>query len=144
MKDEKRNKVIKARVSEEEKKLIKEKAKYYGYRNISNYIRDAVIYEKVTQVNVIGRKEIYDAFSENTRVLKDIAKGVRHLCKYVTQVNEFEIRQLSNSIRRNMINQTDIRVLIGKKLKYNSWQKINRNKQKNKNASELYRNLNKF
>lgn len=108
MKDEKRNKIIKARVSEEEKKLIEEKAKYYGYRNVSNYIMDAVIYEKVTQVD------------------------------------EFEIRQLSNSIWRNMINQTDIRILIGKKLKYNSWKKINRNKHKNKNASELYKNLKKF
>lgn len=46
-----RKEMVKARVSEEEKNIIKEKAKFYGYRNISNYIRDAAIYEKVTYVD---------------------------------------------------------------------------------------------
>lgn len=36
-----RTEMIKARVSEEEKILIKAKAEYYGYKQLSKYIRDS-------------------------------------------------------------------------------------------------------
>lgn len=44
--------MLKVRVSKEEKTLIQAKAKMYGYRYLSNYIRDAAIYEKVMQVDL--------------------------------------------------------------------------------------------
>lgn len=53
-----RTEMIKARVSEEEKILIKAKAGYYGYKQLSKYIRDSAIYEKVTNVDLIGKNEI--------------------------------------------------------------------------------------
>ncbi len=41
-----RKEMLKVRVSKEEKALIKAKAEMYGYRYLSNYIREAAIYEK--------------------------------------------------------------------------------------------------
>ena len=45
-----RTEMIKARVSEEEKILIKAKAEYYGYKQLSKYIRDSAVYEKHIQI----------------------------------------------------------------------------------------------
>ena len=69
-----RTEMIKARVSEEEKNLIKAKAEYYGYKQLSKYIRDAAIYEKVTVVDLIGKNEILKAYSDNTQILKEMIK----------------------------------------------------------------------
>lgn len=64
-----RRKSIKVWVSDEERVLVEAKAKAYnyGYRRIAPYIRDAAIYEKVTNVEVKGEKEILKAYAENTR-----------------------------------------------------------------------------
>lgn len=48
----------------------------YGYRYLSNYIRNAAIYEKVIQVDLKGQDEIINVFADCTKVLKKIAKGV--------------------------------------------------------------------
>ena len=50
-----RTEMIKSRVSEEEKILIKAKAEYYGYKQLSKYIRDSAIYEKVKHIQIIHR-----------------------------------------------------------------------------------------
>ena len=72
-----RTEMIKARVSEEEKILIKAKAEYYGYKQLSKYIRDSVIYEKVTNVDLIGKNEILKAYSDNTQILKEMHKSMK-------------------------------------------------------------------
>ncbi len=53
-----RRKSIKVWVSDEERALVEAKAHYYCYRRLAPYIRDAVIYERVTNVEVKGEKEI--------------------------------------------------------------------------------------
>lgn len=123
-----RKEMVKARVTEEEKALIKEKAEFYGYRNISNYIRDAAIYEKVTYVDLKNRQLIYNAYSENTKEIKEITKGIKHLCKFLTQINEDDIRDLKAKMFRIIRLQQEMYKLIGKKLDLEVWQKINRNK----------------
>lgn len=123
-----RKEMVKARVSEEEKNIIKEKAKFYGYRNISNYIRDAAIYEKVTYVDLKNRKLIYDAYSENTKEIKEITKQVKHMSKFLTQIKEDNIRVLQGKLLRIIRLQQEMLKLIGKKLDLEVWQKINRNK----------------
>lgn len=123
-----RKEMVKARVSEEEKNIIKEKAKFYGYRNISNYIRDAAIYEKVTYVDLKNRKLIYDAYSENTKEIKEITKHIRHMCKFLTQIKDDDIRVLQGKLFRIIRLQQEMLKLIGKKLDLDVWQKINRNK----------------
>lgn len=123
-----RTEMLKVRVSEEEKTLIKEKAEMYGYRYLSNYIRDSAIYEKVTQVDLKGQDEVLSAFSENTKEIKKIAKGVRHLCKFLTQVDDLTIANLRARMYDIMRAQYKIRDLIAKKLDLDVWQRINRNK----------------
>jgi len=123
-----RKEMVKARVSEEEKNIIKEKAKFYGYRNISNYIRDAAIYEKVTYIDLKNRQLIYNAYSENTKEIKEITKQVKHMCKFLTQIKEDDIRVLQGKLFRIIRLQQEMLKLIGKKLDLESWQKINRNK----------------
>lgn len=123
-----RKEMVKARVSEEEKNIIKEKAKFYGYSNISNYIRDAAIYEKVTYIDLKNRQLIYNAYSENTKEIKEITKQVKHMCKFLTQIKEDDIRVLQGKLFRIIRLQQEMLKLIGKKLDLESWQKINRNK----------------
>lgn len=123
-----RKEIVKARVTKEEKNIIKEKAKFYGYRNISNYIRDAAIYEKVTYVDLKNRQLIYNAYSENTKEIKEITKGIRHLCKFLTQIKDDDIRDLKGKMFRIIRLQQEMYKLIGKKLDLEVWQKINRNK----------------
>ena len=121
-----RKEMVKARVTEEEKALIKEKAKFYGYRNISNYIRDAAIYEKVTYVDLKNRQLIYNAYSENTKEIKEITKQIKHMCRFLTQINEDDIRDLKAKMFRIIRLQQEMYKLIGKKLDLKVWQKINR------------------
>lgn len=123
-----RKEMVKARVSEEEKNIIKEKAKFYGYRNISNYIRDAAIYEKVTYVDLKNRQLIYNAYSENTKEIKEITKQIKHMYRFLTQINEDDIRDLKAKMFRIIRLQQEMYKLIGKKLDLEVWQKINRNK----------------
>lgn len=53
-----RRKSIKVLVSDEERALVEAKAHYYCYRRLAPYIRDAAIYERVTNVEVKREKEI--------------------------------------------------------------------------------------
>ena len=67
---ENRTQMIKARVSEEEKCLIQAKAEHYCYKSLSQYIRDAAIYEKVTIVDLAGKHEILKAYAKQFNITK--------------------------------------------------------------------------
>ena len=121
-----RTKLIRARVTEDEVALIKTKAKYYGYKTFAAYIRDSAIFEKVTHVDLKGKKEIYDAYTENTKEIKKFVKEIKHLNKYATQINNINISYIT-ILMYNIINkQKDMMNLIGEKLDYKVWQEINR------------------
>lgn len=59
--------------------LIKAKAEYYGYKQLSKYIRDSAIYEKVTNVDLIGKNEILKEYSDNIQILKQMYKSIRQI-----------------------------------------------------------------
>ena len=120
-----RTKRIMVWVSDEEKLLLEAKANYYNYKSFAAYIRDAAIYEKVTYVDVKKQDEIYHAYAENTKELKKIAKEIRHLSKYATQINNNDINSMMIFMLKNQKNMLD---LIDKKLDLDVWQEINRNK----------------
>ena len=121
----------KARVSEEEKILIKAKAEYYGYKQLSKYIRDSAIYEKVTNVDLIGKKEILKAYSDNTQILKEMYKSIRHIAIFATQIDKYEREELKFKMLEILKNQKEMIKLIDKKLDLDVWQEVN------------HRNLNK-
>ena len=125
-----RTEMIKARVSEEEKILIKTKAEYYGYKQLSRYIRDAAIYEKVTFVDLIGKNEILKAYSDNTKILKEMYKSIRHIAIFATQIDKYEREDLKFKMMEILKHQKDMIKLIDKKLDLDVWKKINHGKLK--------------
>lgn len=120
-----RRKSIKVWVSDEEKSLLKTKAEFYGYKTLASYIRDAVIYEKVTYIDLKSKKEIYDAYSKNTKELKNIAKEFRHFSKYATQISQEDLKLISNKMINIFKNQKKMLQLIENKLDIDVWQEIN-------------------
>ena len=121
-----RRKSIKVWVSDEERCLLETKAKFYGYTTLASYIRDAVIYEKVTYIDLKNRNEIYEAYSNNTKELKKIAKEFRHFSKYATQISEQDLKSISILMFKILKNQKDMLKLIENKLDLDVWQEINR------------------
>lgn len=123
-----RTEMIKARVSEEEKILIKAKAEYYGYKQLSKYIRDSAIYEKVTNADLIGKNEILKAYSDNTQILKEMYKSIRHIAIFATQIDKYEREELKFKMLEILKNQKEMIKLIDKKLDLNVWQQVNHSK----------------
>ena len=122
----KRTNRIMVLVSDEEKKLLETKAKYYGYKTFAAYIRDSAVFEKITHVDLKGKKDIYDAYAENTKELKKFVKEIKHLNKFATQINHIDIRRIT-TLMFNIINkQKDMINLISEKLDYKVWEEINR------------------
>lgn len=119
--------IIKARVSKEEKALIKAKAEYYGYKQLANYIRDSAIYEKVTMVDLVSKNEILKAYSDNTKILKEIYKCIKHITTYATQIDKYERNELKFRMSEILKYQKDMIKLIDKKLDLDVWKKINKN-----------------
>lgn len=125
-----RRKSIKVWVSDEERTLVEAKAHNYCYRRLAPYIRDAAIYERVTNVEVKGEKEILNAYAENTREVKSIVKDIRHICKFATQISESDRQELLHLMKAIYKKQNKMLDLIDKKLDLEVWQEINRNKNK--------------
>lgn len=123
-----RTEMIKARVSEEEKILIKAKAKYYGYKQLSKYIRDSAIYEKVTNVDLIGKNEILKAYLDNTHILKEMYKSIKHIAIFATQIDKYEREELKFKMFEILKKQKEMIKLIDKKLDLDVWQEVNHRK----------------
>ena len=123
-----RTEMIKSRVSEEEKILIKAKAEYYGYKQLSKYIRDSAIYEKVTNVDLIGKNEILKAYSDNTQILKQMHKSIKHIAIFAKQIDKYEREDLKFKMLDILKNQKEMIKLIDKKLDLDVWQEVNHRK----------------
>lgn len=123
-----RRKSIKVWVSDEERALVEAKAYNYGYRRIAPYIRDAAIYERVTNYKIKGEEEILNVYCETSKEIKSIVKDIRHICKFATQISEGKRQELLNLMKAIYKMQIKIRDLITKKLDLEMWQEINRNK----------------
>lgn len=136
--NKKRTNRIMVWVSDEEKNLLETKAKYYGYKTFAGYIRDSVVFERVTHFDLKGKKEIYDAYSDNTKEIKKIVKEIKHLNKYATQLNNLDIRRITTLMFEIIRNQKNMLKLIGEKLDYNVWQEINRRNEMQEGNNALY------
>lgn len=121
-----RRKSIKVWVSDEERCLLETKAEFYGYKTLAGYIRDACFYEKVTHVDLKNRNEIYEAYSNNTKELKKIAKEFRHFSKYATQISKEDLKDISITMFTILKKQKQMLQLIENKLDLDVWQEINR------------------
>ena len=129
-----RSKRIDVFISKEEHALLKAKANYYGYTMLSRYIRDAVIYEKVTNVDLEGKNEIYEAYSKNTEELRKFTKEVRHISRYATQINQEDLKLLNDSMIKILQNQKEMLKRIDLKLDLDVWKEINHKELPNKES----------
>lgn len=120
-----RKKSIKVWVSDEERALLEAKVNYYGYKRLARYVRDAVIYEKVTYLDIKNKNDIYNAYSENTKEIKKIAKEFKNFSKYVTQLDKNDIKAISIKLNTILKKQKDMLKLIDKKLNLDIRQTIN-------------------
>lgn len=123
-----RRKSIKVWVSYEERCLVEAKAYNYGYRRLAPYIRDAAIYERVTNYKIKGEDEIINAYCENNKEIQSMLKDVKHICKFATQISESKRQELLDLTKAIYKMQIKIRDLITKKLDLDMWQEINRNR----------------
>lgn len=121
-----RRKSIKVIVSDEERSLIEAKANFYGYKTIASYIRDTAIYEKVTYVDLKNKNELYEAYSNNTKELKKIAKEFRYFSKYATQLSQEDLKKISITMFTILKKQKQMLQLIENKLDIDIWQEINK------------------
>lgn len=124
-----RRKSIKVIVSDEERSLIEIKANFYGYKTIASYIRDTAIYEKVTHIDLKSKNELYEAYSNNTKELRKIAKEFRHFSKYATQISKDDLKDVSIMMFTILKKQKQMLQLIENKLDIDIWQEINKRNQ---------------
>ena len=123
-----RRKSIKVWVSDEERSLIESKAHNYCYMRLAPYIRDAAIYERVTNYKIKGEEEILNAYCESNKEIQSTLKDVKHICKFATQISESKRQELLDLTKAIYKMKIKIRDLIAKKLDLEMWQEINRNK----------------
>ena len=123
-----RRESIKVWLSKEERSLVEAKAEFYGYKRLAPYVRDAVIYENVTYVDLKSKEELYKAYSDNTEQLKKIAKEIRHISRYATQLSSEELKNLTNTMYGILRNQKTMIKLIDEKLDLDVWKQINHTK----------------
>lgn len=123
-----RRQSIKVWLSDEERILVEAKAEYYGYNRLAKYIRDAAIYEKVTYVDLKNKEQLYTAYAENTKQIKKIAKDIRHISKYATQLSKEDKKDLLGVMYAVLKNQKEMIKLIDEKLDLDIWKEINHNK----------------
>lgn len=111
-----RRKSIKVWVSDEERALVEAKAKNYCYTRLAPYIRDAAIYERVTNYKIKGEDEIINAYCESNKEIQSMLKDVKHICKFATQISESKRQELLDLTKAIYKMQIKIRDLIAKKL----------------------------
>ena len=88
------------RVSKEEKQLLNLKRQQYGYKYLSDYIRDASIYENVIQINVSYTDEVAELFQTYIDEVKKFTKEVRRILKYNTSATDEEKNMIQQSLYR--------------------------------------------
>ena len=89
----------------------------------------SIVMAEIIAWNLKGKEEIYAAYSENTKELKKIAKEVRHISKYATQISGDDLKKMSIQMFNILKKQKEILKLIEDKLDLEVWQKINHQKQ---------------
>lgn len=87
--NKKRRDKINILVTPEERKIISNKAKEYGYGDcLAEYVRDACIYERLYVEDVSGKQDVCKIVSEFILIVKDILKRQNDISKNITITKE--------------------------------------------------------
>ena len=90
----------KIRFSREEKQLLDVKQQQYGYKHLSDYIRDASIYENVIVINVSYTEKVTDLFQTLIDEVRKFTKEVRRVMKYDTSASDEEREMIQQGLYR--------------------------------------------
>lgn len=105
---------IYVRVSPEEKALMELKKDKYGYMFMSDYIRDACIYENIVEINIsCNVEEQVQQFNDEIRQL---TKEVRRILKHNVTMTDEEKNTVQNALYRTYRLQKKLISLINDKL----------------------------
>ena len=87
--NKKRREKINILVTPEERKIISDKAREYGYGDcLAEYVRDACIYEKLYVEDLSGKQDVCKIVSEFILIVKDILKKQTDMSKNITLSKE--------------------------------------------------------
>jgi len=107
-------------VTPEERKIISEKARDYGYGDcLAEYVRDACIYEKLYVEDLTGKQDVCKIVSEFIVVVKDILKLQTDMSKNITLSKE-NIERLKNDNAKIMETIEELSRSLVSKLSSNS------------------------
>lgn len=87
-------------LTDEEKKLLEVRAEQYGYLYLSEYLRDAGIYNDVIQVDISYTEQVNNLFQELINEIKKLTKEVRRVMKYNTSATTEETEMIQQALYR--------------------------------------------
>lgn len=88
------------RFSKEERKLLDVKSNQYGYKYVSDYIRDCCLYESIIEINMQYTKETNKLIQDYTTEISKYTKEVRRILKFATSLSPEEFETLQQSLYR--------------------------------------------
>lgn len=140
--DSKPRQAYKIRFSQEERKLLDVKAAQYGYRYLSDYIRDASIYENVIQIDVSYTDEVASLFQEYINEIRKFTKEVRRVLKYNTSASTEEQEMIQQALYKVYSQTKSLKKSINDNLNVDEIVKQSKERLYNKQLAELEKEFN--
>ena len=108
---------FKIMVSEAEKNKIFQKAKEYGYRNISEYVREVSLHPNVYKETMHGLKEILNMIGEFNSKLTPVRDNVKELSDRIP-IDHKDIEYVAASLKMISKDFVELKNFIATNLKY--------------------------
>lgn len=118
-------------LSEGERLLLETKADEYGYKYLSEYIRDAAIYESLVKINLIGSDELISSYQQYIKEIKKYTKEVRRILRYATTLTDEEKNTLQISLFAIYNEEKNLKKITEEKLDYEVIEQISKKKLEN-------------
>ena len=84
--------------------------------------------EETADITLLGKNEILKAYSDNTQILKEMHKSIKHIAIFAKQIDKYEREDLKFKMLEILKNQKEMIKLIDKKLDLDVWQEVNHRK----------------
>lgn len=88
------------RFTKEERRLLDIKSQQYGYKYVSDYIRDCCLYESVIEINMQYTSDTNKLIQDYSVEISKFTKEVRRILKYATSLSADEFETLQQSLYR--------------------------------------------
>lgn len=134
----------KIRFSREEKQLLDIKQQQYGYQHLSDYIRDASIYENVIVINVSYTEQVVDLFQTLIDEVRKFTKEVRRVMKYDTSASDEEREMIQQALYRVYSSTKSLKNSVNDNLNIEAIKKQSKERLYNQELNELEKIFNEI